>query len=167
MVGYRISNEIKGRDKDNVKKIGDAKRPQTKKEVKALLLLTGYYCEFVPNYAEKTVPLSDLTKKGQSRKVRWKVAQERAYSTLKSEMTISPILCLPNKTKPFTLRTYTSDVGIGAVLLQGHGGKLSPVSCAKNLLENSPVMSRSTAPSKGNVFNCYRLGREEVPDITV
>jgi hypothetical protein len=71
VVGHRISDGVKGLHKDNVKKIRDAKRPRTKKEVKAFLDLTGYYREFIPNYAAKAVPLSDLTKKEQPNQVVW------------------------------------------------------------------------------------------------
>ena len=95
VVGHRISDGIKGFHEDNVVKIRHAKGPKTKKEVKAFLGLTGYYREVIPNYAAKAVPLSDLTKKGRSNKVVWSDAQEKAYNTLKAEITSSPILRLP------------------------------------------------------------------------
>ncbi|CAB4030731.1 Retrovirus-related Pol poly from transposon [Paramuricea clavata] len=97
-----------------MKKIRDAKRPRTKKKVKAFLGLIGYYREFIPNYAVKAVPLSDLTKKAQPNQVIWSDAQEKAYSTLKTELT-----------------------RLGAVLLQEHDGKLSPVSYASRKLTES------------------------------
>ena len=105
-----------------------------KKEVKAFLGLTGYYREFILNYAAKAVPLTDLTKKGQSNRIVWSDVQERAYNTLKTELTSSSILLLPDNTKPFTLRTDASDKGLGAVLLQVHNGKLIPVSYASKKL---------------------------------
>ena len=134
VVGHRISDGIKGLHEDNVAKIRHAKRPRTKKEVRAFLGLTGYYREFIPNYAAKAVPLSDLTKKGRPNQVVWSDAQEKAYNTLKAEIASSPILRLPDNTKPFTLRTDASDKGLGAVLLQEHDGKLLPVSYASKKL---------------------------------
>ena len=77
-----MSNGIKGLQKENVKKIENAARPKTK-EVRAFNGLTGYYREFIPNYAAKAAPLTDLTKKGQPNKVPWEQAQEKAYATLK------------------------------------------------------------------------------------
>ena len=134
VVGHRISDGIKGLHEDNVVKIRHAKRPRTKKEVRAFLGLTEYYREFIPNYAAKAVPLSDLTKKGRPNQVVWSDAQEKAYNTLKAEIASSPILRLPDNTKPFTLRTDASDKGLGAVLLQEHDGKLLPVSYASKKL---------------------------------
>ena len=58
VVGHRISDGIKGLHEDNVVKIRHAKRPRTKKEVRAFLGLTEYYREFIPNYAAKAVPLA-------------------------------------------------------------------------------------------------------------
>ncbi len=134
VVGHQISDGVKGLHEDNVKKIKDARRPKTKKGVKAFLGLTGYYREFIPNYAAKAVPLSDLIKKGKPNQVVWADAQEWAYNTLKAELTSSPILRLPDMGKPFTLRTDASDIGLRAVLLQDNDGKLPPVSYASRKL---------------------------------
>ncbi|CAB3983177.1 Hypothetical predicted protein [Paramuricea clavata] len=93
--------------------------------------------EFIPNYAAKAVPLSDLTNKSQPNQVVWSDAQEKAYSALKTELTSFAILWLPDNTKPFTPRTDASDTGLGAVLLQEHDGKLSPVTYASRKLTES------------------------------
>ena len=87
VIGHQISADgIKGLHQDNVEKIRNARRPKIRKEVKAFLGLTGYYREFIPNYAAKAVPLSDLLRKGQPNKIEWGEAKERAYTTLKSEL---------------------------------------------------------------------------------
>ena len=161
VVGHQISDGIKSFHEDNVNKIRQAKRPETKKEVKAFLGLTRYYREFIPNYAAKAVPLTDLTKKGQPNQIVWSDVQERAYNTLKTELTSSPILLLPDNTKPFTLRTDASDKGLGAVLLQEHNGKLMPVSYAsKKLAEKKKY---STLNRKGVSRDC--MGCPKVPHI--
>ena len=105
--------------------------------------------------------MSDLTKKGQSNQVVWSDAQEKAYSALKTELTSSPILRLPDNTKSCTLRTDASDTGLGAVLLQEHDGKLSPVSYASRKLTESEKYvqyDRERVPPGS-------LGRPKVPDI--
>ncbi len=111
----------------NVDKILNVERPQTKKQVRALLGLTGYYRKFIPNYAAIAVPLTDLTKKGKPNKVVLTESEELAFITLKTRMSSFPILKLPDLEKPFLVRTDASDVGIGAVLLQEQEGERFPV----------------------------------------
>ena len=134
VIGHRVSEGIKGLQEENVRKIEGATRPKTKKQVRAFVGLTGYYRDFIPNYAAKAAPLTDLTKKGQPNKVSWEQPQEKAFVTLKRELASEPILHLPDSAKPFVLRTDASDVGIGAVLMQDHDGKLFPVSYASRKL---------------------------------
>ena len=68
----------------------------------------------------------------------WLGNHERAFQTLKSRLTSSPILRLPvfNEGKPFILRSDASDIGIGAVLLQEFEGegKLPIAYASKKLL---------------------------------
>ena len=103
---------------NNVEKIKAAKPPQTKKEVRSLLGLTGYYRNYIPNYATIAVPLTDLTKEGSPNKVEWGDSQQKAFESLKAHLMNRPILRLPDMTKDFILRTDASDQAVGAVLLQ-------------------------------------------------
>eukprot|EP00112_Aurelia_sp_Birch-Aquarium-sp1_P002846 Seg1316.1 transcript_id=Seg1316.1/GoldUCD/mRNA.D3Y31 product="Retrovirus-related Pol polyprotein from transposon 17.6" pseudo=true protein_id=Seg1316.1/GoldUCD/D3Y31 len=117
-IGHQIGRGELGLHDENVKKVRDAPRPRTKKEVKSFLGLTGYYRNFFPNYAAIASPLSDLTKKGLPNEVEWNDAHEKAYGTLKKMTVTKPVLRFPEITKPFVLRTDASNTGIGAVLLQ-------------------------------------------------
>ena len=83
-LGHHVGNGQLATNPDLIAKIQSKERPTTKKEVRSFLGLTGYYRKFIANYAEIAVPLSDLTKKGQSNKVKWGDAQERSFQTLKS-----------------------------------------------------------------------------------
>ena len=121
-IGHKIGRGALGLQDENVKKVRDAPRPKTKKEVKSFLGLTGYYRNFIPNYAVIASPLSDLTKKGLPNEVGWSDAHEKAYGTLKRLTVTKPVLRLPEISKPFVLRTDTSNTEIGAVLLQEHDG---------------------------------------------
>ena len=76
-IGHKLCSGTKGLHEENVVKIKCSPRPQTKKEVRSFLGLTGYYREFIPNYAAIALPLTDLTKKGMPNKVEWRDAQER------------------------------------------------------------------------------------------
>ena len=119
-----------------VESIKLCQRPLTKRQVRALLGLTGYYRKFIPNFSAISSPLSDLTKKGQPSKVRWGPEQETAFRLLINQLSQSPILCLPNFEMDFILQTDASETGIGAVLLQEYSGYRFPVYYAsKKLLE--------------------------------
>ena len=92
--------------------------PQTKKEVRMFLGLTGYYRKFIENYSSIAAPLTDLTKKSAPRKVVWTAGCEQAFQELKKCLCGSPVLRSPDFTKTFILQTDASDRGVGAVLSQ-------------------------------------------------
>ena len=54
-----------------VQAVKDYPLPKTKKQVRAFLGLTGYYRRFLPNYADTSAPLTDLTRKHAPNKVSW------------------------------------------------------------------------------------------------
>ena len=133
-IGHQLQKGgIKPMD-DNIEKIKAAPRPMDKTQVRSFIGLTGYYREYIPHYSTIASPLTDLTKKGEPKKVRWQEPQEKAYTSLKAMLTSAPILRIPDVKKPFVLRTDASDVGLGAVLLQEYDGKLYPVSYASRKL---------------------------------
>jgi hypothetical protein len=110
------------------------KRPETKKQLRSFLGLAGYYRRFIPEFAAIACPLTDRTKKGESNAVKWDESQENSFQTLKSKLTSSPILHLPNLSKALILRSDASNDGIGAVLLQEHDQELFPVAYASKKL---------------------------------
>ncbi|KAK7097946.1 hypothetical protein V1264_004849 [Littorina saxatilis] len=136
-IGYSLEEGQKGLLLENVTKILNAPRPETKKQVRSFLGLAGYYREFIPNFAAITAPLSDMTRKGCPNQILWGPAQEKAYQTVRDLMSRDPVLRLPDTAKEFILRTDASDEGIGAMLMQEHGGKPFPVSYASKKLSGA------------------------------
>ena len=117
-VGHRVGrNTIKPRDA-LVETIETFPKPETKKQVRSFLGLTGYYRRFVKNYADIAVPLTNLTKKGEPTRVRWTSACENAFSKLKSMLKSPPVLRPPNWDNLFILQVDASDFGVGAILSQ-------------------------------------------------
>ena len=116
------------------KKITEAPRPQTKKQVRSFLGLTGYYREYIPNYAEIALPLTDLTRKGSPTQVKWGEKEEQAFRKLKERLATPPILRLPQFDQLFMLKVDASDRGIGAVLMQEHAGEAFPIAYASKKL---------------------------------
>ena len=75
-----------------------------------------------------------VTKQKVSRRTRWSDDCERPFKTLKSRLCSSPVAYLPQTDLPYVLRTYASDYGLGAVLLQDQSQGLRPVAKASRKL---------------------------------
>nr|XP_054770320.1 uncharacterized protein LOC129278127 [Lytechinus pictus] len=119
---------------DKVEKIRDAKKPETKKQLRAFIGLASYYRRFIPNFASKASRLTDKTRNREPNQLKWTAEEEAAFKVLKESLTQSPILCLPDVQKKFILRTDASSTGLGAVLLQEHDGEKQPVAYASRKL---------------------------------
>jgi hypothetical protein len=172
-VGYRsiefLGHEVEdGTLKTNtslLNKISDEHVPKTKKQLRSFLGLCGYYRKFVPNYAEITVPLTDMTKKGKPDQLQWQEIHDKAFGYLKGILEKPPILHLPEFSKTFVVASDASDVGLGAILKQEHDGKMFPVIYAsKKLLDrekNYSVIERECLAIVWAVdkFDFYLSGR--------
>ncbi|XP_026378764.1 uncharacterized protein LOC113273226 [Papaver somniferum] len=89
-------------------------QPTTLKELRGFLGLIDYYKKFVKNYGAISKPLTHLLKKNS---FLWTSAATTAFEQLKHATSNTPILALPNFTKPFVVESDASDLCTGAVLL--------------------------------------------------
>jgi len=92
--------------------------PRSAHAVCGFLGLAGYYRKFIHNYSSVTAPLTALLKKdGFS----WGEQAAAAFEALKTAVTTTPILAMPDITKVFVVECDASSHGFGAVLVQeGH-----------------------------------------------
>ena len=117
-LGHRVGNGEIEPEASKLKAVSDFPQPETKKDVRAFLGLTGYYRKFIPNYATIALPLTDLTKKSLPNAVVWTAACGTAFGELKRRLTCAPVLKSPDFSKQFILQTDASERGIAAVLSQ-------------------------------------------------
>ena len=112
-----------------ISKILEIAVPRTKKQVRSLLGLIGFYRQYVPNYAELMAPLTNLTKETErkNKAISWNPECQKALTAVQKILSEEPVLILPRLDQDFTLRTDASSIGLGGVLLQSVDGKLHPV----------------------------------------
>ena len=135
-LGHNIQDQTLRPKDDKIQAIKEAERPFTKQQVRGFLGLVGFYWKFIPNFSEIAALLTDLTKKDRPNRVKdWLSHHEKAFQTLKSRLTASPILPGFNEGKPFILRSDASDIGIRAVLLQEfEGGRKLQIAYTSKML---------------------------------
>ena len=102
--------------------------PANVKDFQRFLGFTGFYRQFIQDYATVARPLTELLHGSNPRKLKekkqvntewsWGEAQDNAFRVLVHRLTQPPVLCYPDFSKPFIVRTDASKQGLGAVLCQ-------------------------------------------------
>jgi hypothetical protein len=102
-------------------------RPENGKQLKIVQGMAGYYREFMPRFSKIELPLHALLKKDAT--FTSMIDQDNTFQNLKAKLTTHPILQYSDITNEFVLTTDASNLGLGAVLLQGEIGKDLPIAC--------------------------------------
>ena len=124
-LGHVITPNGVSMDPSKVACVQDWPVPSSVVEIQSFLGLANYYRAFIPNFAEKAVHMTKLTRKDVP--FVWGPDQQKAFDELKLEFTEGRILAHPDTSKSFVLETDASDVALGGVLSQYHGDDLRPV----------------------------------------
>ncbi|KAK3737241.1 hypothetical protein QZH41_010870 [Actinostola sp. cb2023] len=158
-LGHIVTSEGTSPDPEKVRAVMEWSRPETLRELRGFLGLSGYYRRFLPKYAEIANPLQCLLRgqestgrKGRKKPVvdvegsvkeKWDSTCEDAFNKLKQMLTTAPVLGFPDFTRKFILETDASFHGLGAVLSQEQEHGLVVLSYA----------SRGLRPSERNMQN--------------
>lgn len=101
--------------------------PSTKKQIRSLLGLVGWYRKFIPHFSTIVAPFTHLIKKSRHNQVQWTEPAEKAFIKLKEMLSEGPILHSPDFERPFIVQTDVLELGLGAVLMQEEEGVRHPV----------------------------------------
>jgi hypothetical protein len=123
--GFEVDGAGVSMTEEKVKAISHWPDPETPKEMRIFVGLTGVYRRFVSDYAKIAAPLLDVMTLTQSEydrmksdPIRWKQITV-AVDLLKAAMIARPALALPQKgNHQFIVRTDASDFAIGGTLRQ-------------------------------------------------
>lgn len=114
-LGHIISHKGVATDQSKIQDMLNWLVPTNMTELRAFLGLTGYYRKFVKNYGILAKPLINLLR---LKHFEWTSQAQQAFDYLKTAMTTTLVLALPNFKAPFTVETDACGDGLGAVLMQ-------------------------------------------------
>jgi hypothetical protein len=115
-LGLVVTPNSLAMDRTKLKGIHDWPIPTTLKQVRSFLGFGNFYRRFIGRFAKLARPLNDLTKK--ETKFEWTPERQRDFEALKQKFEESPVLLMPNSTKPFVIESDASKFATGAVLHQ-------------------------------------------------
>ena len=102
--------------------------PQSVKDVRAFLGLSGFYRRFVEGFARIAQPLTDLTQTADDKEWQWGQKEQAAFDQLKQTLTSAPVLAHPDPQRQWIVQTDASVYAIGGVLSQKQDdGTVRPV----------------------------------------
>uniref|UniRef100_A0A1S3ZNN4 Uncharacterized protein n=1 Tax=Nicotiana tabacum TaxID=4097 RepID=A0A1S3ZNN4_TOBAC len=100
-LGHVDSSEGIQADPQKIVVVKDWPRPTTPMEIRSFLGLAGYYRRFVEGFSTLASPLTKLTQKPV--KFKWSNVCEKSFRELKSRLTSTTILTLPEGTEGFVV----------------------------------------------------------------
>ena len=126
-LGHLVGQGQVKRLEAKVNAISEFPVPKRKRQLMRFLGMAGYYRTFCKNFSGIAEPFTNLLKK--STKFKWNDKRQDAFDRLKAILKSAPVLLAPDFDKCFKLAVDASDVGIGAVLLQGDNNGIDHPVC--------------------------------------
>ncbi|OXA47645.1 Retrovirus-related Pol polyprotein from transposon opus [Folsomia candida] len=133
-LGHLITQSGLVRQPEKVRAIVDFPEPRTVKQLLRFHGMAVWYSSFINNFSSIAAPLYRLLRK----KVRfvWGPEQVDAFNRIKKSMTSNVMLHGLDYNLPIYVRTDSSDIGLGAVLVQYFNGKERPIYFASKSLSD-------------------------------
>eukprot|EP00253_Pinus_taeda_P032545 PITA_32545 len=138
LLGHIISKDGIRIDPERIQAILQIPYPRNIKELQAFLGKINFLRRFIPNLAELMRLLSNMLKK--YAKVRWSLETKKAFESIKTALTQTPVLTSPQFDKDFIIFSFASKHTIAAVLLQKDDqGNEKPIAFFSRALRDAPL----------------------------
>ena len=115
-LGHIVSAVGVSVDHEKIQSIRDWPRPRSATEIRSFLGLAGYYRRFVKGFASMAKSMTKLT--GKDVPFVWSPECEESFANLKTMLTSTPVLALPEPGMPYVVYADASRLGLGYVLMQ-------------------------------------------------
>jgi ribonuclease HI len=103
-------------DPEKIEAVSEWQQPKNVTDIRSFLGLAGYYRRFIENFSKIAKPMTELLKNNVS--FIWSPKCEASFQELKSRLTTTPVLTLPDIQKDFIVYYDASRQGLGCVLMQ-------------------------------------------------
>jgi len=113
-LGYRLSPDGLTMSLDKIQTISDWPEPRKVKDIQSFLGFANFYRQFIFNYSDIVVPLTQLTQKDAP----WNFSEDcqRSFNALKHAFTTAPILTHFIPDTPIIVETNASDYTVTGIL---------------------------------------------------
>jgi len=127
-LGFVLSAEGLRPSATKLRAIKEYPIPRNEHEVRRFMGLASFFRRFVPRFAEKARPLTELTKKNIP--FIWGNDEQHTFEEIKGNLVCEPVLKLFDATKETELHTDASSLGLAGMLMQkDDAGHLHLVHC--------------------------------------
>ena len=115
-LGHVLTTEGVVVDPAKIEAVIEWQQPKNVTDIRSFLGLARYYRRFIKNFSKIAKPMTELLKNGTP--FVWSEKCEASFQELKSKLTTTPILTLPDVQKDFVVYCDASHQGLGCVLMQ-------------------------------------------------
>ena len=117
-IGHEVGSGKRSVVQSKVEAIKAISEPHTKKLLRSFLGMCAFYRNYIPNYSEIALPLTELTKNRFPNNLKFDEKQRAAFLLLKAKLCETTSLFSPRMDMPFIVRTDASDYAVGASVSQ-------------------------------------------------
>ncbi|PUZ76258.1 hypothetical protein GQ55_1G274800 [Panicum hallii var. hallii] len=113
-LGHVLTAEGVAVDPEKIEAVSEWQQPKSVTDIRSFLGLAGYYRRFIENFSKIAKPMTELLKNNVP--FAWSPKCEASFQELKSRLTTTPVLTLPDIRKDFVVYCDASRQGLGSVV---------------------------------------------------